>query len=170
MRTQARQQTRRSAARIGHRPARQRVRRSPSSCGHGGAEAPPLVDTHARVWWAGGSDDPPPRLRRRVQVAFTENRVWLSAISAWEVALLVQRGRLVLRSPVREWIARAGALAGLRFLPVDTGIAIRSVELPGLHPDPADRLIVASAERLGATLVTKDERLRASPGVVSFWD
>jgi hypothetical protein len=53
--------------------------------------------------------------------------------------------------------------------PVDTGIAVRSVELPDLHPDPADRLIVASAERLGATLVTKDERLRAYPGLATVW-
>ncbi len=48
-----------------------------------------------------------------------------------------QRGRLVLRYPVREWIARAEVLAGLWFLPVDTGIAIRAVELPDLHPEPA---------------------------------
>lgn len=142
---------------------------APAEDAAGSAEAPLLLDTHAWVWWAGGSDDLPPRARRRVQVAFAENRLWLSSISAWEVALLVQRRRLVLRSPVREWIARAEALAGLRFLPVDTGIAIRSVELPDLHPDPADRLIVASAERLGATLVTRDERLRAYPGVASLW-
>ena len=132
--------------------------------------APLLLDTHAWVWWVGSPDDLPPGLRRRVQVALAEDRLWLSAISAWEVALLVQRGRLVLRYPVREWIARSQALAGLRFLPVDTGIAIRSVELPDLHPDPADRLIVASAERLGAMLVTKDERLRAYPGVATIWD
>jgi PIN domain nuclease of toxin-antitoxin system len=135
----------------------------------GGGGATLLLDTHAWVWWAGGSPDLPPSVRRRVQVAFGEGRLWLSAISAWEVALLVQRGRLVLRYPVREWIARSEALAGLRFLPVDTGIAIRSVELSDLHPDPADRLIVASAERLGATLVTKDERLRAYPGVTTLW-
>ena len=135
----------------------------------GGAGAPLLLDTHAWVWWAGGADDLPPSVRRQVQVAFADARLWISSISAWEVALLAQRGRLVLRYPVREWIARAEALAGLRFLPVDTGIAIRSVELPDLHPDPADRLIVASAERLGATLVTRDERLRAYPGVATLW-
>ena len=135
----------------------------------GGPGSPLLLDTHAWVWWAGGSDHLPAGVRRHVQVALAEDRLWLSAISAWEVALLVQRGRLVLRYPVREWIARTEVLAGLRFLPVDTGIAIRSVELPDLHPDPADRLIVASAERLGATLVTKDERLRAYPGVATLW-
>jgi PIN domain nuclease of toxin-antitoxin system len=135
----------------------------------GGAGAPLLLDTHAWVWWVGGSDDLPAGVRRRVQAALAADRLWLSAISAWEVALLAQRGRLVLRFPVREWIARSQALAGLRFLPVDTGIAVRSVELPELHPDPADRLIVASAERLGATLVTKDERLRAYPGVATIW-
>src|SRR5262249_5991746 len=103
-----------------------------------------------------------------VRAPFAAGGLCLSAISGWEVALVVQRGGLVLRSPGREWIARSEALAGLRFLPVDTGIAIRSVELSDLPPGPADRLIVASAERLGATLVTKDERFRAGPGVTTL--
>jgi PIN domain nuclease of toxin-antitoxin system len=75
----------------------------------------------------------------------------------------------VLRYPAREWIARCEALTGLRFLPVDSAIGVRSVELPGLHADPADHLIVASAERLGAMLVTKDERLRAYGGISTLW-
>jgi PIN domain nuclease of toxin-antitoxin system len=108
--------------------------------------------------------------RRQVQAAFTEDRLWVSAISAWEVALLVQRGRLVLRLPVREWVARCEALSGLHFLPVDTAIGLRAVELSGLHPDPADRMIVASAELLGAVLLTRDERLRAYGGIVTAWE
>lgn len=104
-----------------------------------------------------------------MQAAYAEARLWVSSISAWEVALLVDRGRLVLQVPVREWIARSEALAGLRFLPVDNAIALRAVELRGLHPDPADRLIVATAERLGALLVTRDERLRAYRGVPTTW-
>jgi PIN domain nuclease of toxin-antitoxin system len=70
----------------------------------------------------------------------------------------------MLRLPVREWVARSEALSGLHFLPVDTAIALRAVELIGLQPDPADRMIVASAELLGAVLVTRDERLLAYSG------
>lgn len=113
--------------------------------------------------------DLPRTTRRHVQAAFAERRLWVSAISAWEVALLVQRGRLELRLPVREWVARSEALSGLRFLPVDHTLGVRAVELPDLHADPADRLIVASSERLGAMLVTRDERLRRYPGVTCIW-
>jgi PIN domain nuclease of toxin-antitoxin system len=112
----------------------------------------------------------PARVRRQIQAAFAEARLWVSSISAWELAMLVQRGRLVLRLPVREWVTRSESLTGLQFLPVDNAIGIRAVELQGLHPDPADRLIVASAERLGAVLATRDERLRTYTGIVTLWD
>ena len=105
-----------------------------------------------------------------MQVAFAEGRLWVSAISAWEIALLVQRGRLVLRLPVRDWVARSEALSGLQILPVDTAVGLRAVELTGLHRDPADRMIVASAELLGAVLITRDERLRAYSGIPTVWD
>jgi len=133
------------------------------------AVTPLLLDTHAWVWWVAGSRELPNPTRRQVQVAFAEDRLWVSAISAWEVALLVQHGRLVLRLPVREWVARSEALSGLHFLPVDTTVGLRAVELGDLHQDPADRMIVASAELLGAVLVTRDERLRRYGGVSSMW-
>jgi PIN domain nuclease of toxin-antitoxin system len=104
------------------------------------------------------------------QSAFAEARLWVSSISAWEVALLVQCGRLALRLAVRERVARSESLTGLQFLAVDYAIGLRAVELKGLHPDPVDRLIVASAERLGAGLATRDERLRAYTGIVMLWD
>jgi PIN domain nuclease of toxin-antitoxin system len=132
-------------------------------------EPPLLLDTHAWVWWASGSRELPARVRRQVQAAFAEARLWVSSISAWEVALLVQRGRLVLRLSVREWVARCESLSGLQFMPVDNAIELRAVELTGLHSDPADRLIVATAERLGAALVTRDERLRAYTGIATLW-
>jgi PIN domain nuclease of toxin-antitoxin system len=109
-------------------------------------------------------------LLARNQSAFTEARLWVSSISAWEEALLVQRGRLVLRLPARESGAQSESLTGLQFLAVDYAIGLRAVELKGLHPDPVDRLIVASAERLGAVLATRDERLRAYTGIVMLWD
>jgi len=126
---------------------------------------PLLLDTHAWVWWVNGGAELSDSVRRQIDTARSEDRLWVSSISAWEVSLLAQRGRLVLRVPVREWIARCEGLTGLRFLPVDNAVAIRSAELPGLHADPADRLIAASAEQLGATLVTRDERLAAWGGV-----
>jgi PIN domain nuclease of toxin-antitoxin system len=128
-----------------------------------------LLDTHAWIWWVDGARDLPASTRGQVDVAFAQSRLWVCSISAWEVAMLVERGRLTLRLPVREWIARCEALPGLHFLPIDNALGVRAVELPSLHADPADRLIVASAERLGATLVTKDERLRSYQGIDTLW-
>jgi PIN domain nuclease of toxin-antitoxin system len=131
--------------------------------------SPLLLDTHAWVWWVSESRELPKAMRRQVQAAFAEDRLWVSAISAWEVALLVQRGRLALRLPVREWVARCESLSGLHILPVDAAIGLRAVELTSLHSDPADRMIVASAELLGAVLCTRDERLRAYGGIPTAW-
>jgi PIN domain nuclease of toxin-antitoxin system len=122
------------------------------------------------VWWVAGSRELPNRTRRQVQAAFAQDRLWVSAISAWEVALLVQRGRLTLRLPVREWVARSESLSGLHFLPINVTVGLRAVELTGLHQDPADRMIIASAELLGAVLITRDERLRAYSGIATGWD
>jgi PIN domain nuclease of toxin-antitoxin system len=68
------------------------------------------------------------------------------------------------------WIAHVEALPFLRFVPVDPRIAVASVQLEGFpHRDPADRIIVATALGLGATLVTGDRRLRAYRGVKTVW-
>jgi PIN domain nuclease of toxin-antitoxin system len=82
----------------------------------------------------------------------------------------VRRGRLELSMDVGDWVAKAEALPLLRFVPVDNRIALRSVLLPPpLHNDPADRIIVATALQLGATLITKDEKLRGYPHVRTVW-
>ena len=58
----------------------------------------------------------------------------------------------------------------MRFLPVDVEIATKSVELPGeFHKDPADRIIVATARKLAAPLITKDDKIRAYPHVKTIW-
>jgi PIN domain nuclease of toxin-antitoxin system len=90
--------------------------------------------------------------------ALNEDRLAISAISFWEMAMLVAKGRLrALRSATEQ---RVKILAtGFRELPLTGEICILAGELDGLHADPADRLIVASAIALDATLVTADERL-----------
>ncbi len=128
-----------------------------------------LVDTHVWLWWL--SD--PSRLSRpaaqRIDAARESGFVALSAISVWEAALLVRKGRLELRLSVRDVVAACERLPFFRFVPVGAGIAVASVELDGLHPDPADRLIVATARHEGLDLVTKDERLHAWPGATTIW-
>ena len=72
-----------------------------------------------------------------------------------------------------KWCAELAAVAeieSVRFVPVDTEIATKSVTLPGeFHKDPTDRMIVATARKFGAPLVTKDEKIRAYAHVKTVW-
>lgn len=108
--------------------------------------------------------------RDAIASAEAESDLGASSISVWEIALLAERGRLELALPVEDWLAHLEALPGLAFLPVDNRIALRSVHLPApLHPDPADRILVATALVHGARLVTRDQRLREYPAVETIW-
>ncbi len=76
--------------------------------------------------------------------------------------MLVAKRRIRLDRPVEQWVDIALALPGIQLAPLEPAIAVRSTKLPGeFHPDPADRIIVATARSLGATLVTRDRRLVA---------
>ena len=121
-----------------------------------------LLDTHVWIWWVSGSTKLSAPAQRAIASHVRSGRVHLSAISAWEVALLVRRGRLELTQPVEDWVARSLTLPFVEFVPVDPRIALRSVALPApLHDDPADRIITSTAIGLGATLPTRDARLLA---------
>jgi PIN domain nuclease of toxin-antitoxin system len=81
----------------------------------------------------------------------------VSVISIWELAMLEKRGRPM---NVRTWVEQALSKPGIAVAPLTPEIAIESVHLPGeIHGDPADRMLVATARVLGATLVTKDAQL-----------
>jgi PIN domain nuclease of toxin-antitoxin system len=119
-----------------------------------------LLDTHALVWLVQGSDRLGPVARALIEHAARRDDAWVAAISAWEIAMLVAKGRLALDRDVDEWLAAVLALPGLRLAPLEATVAVASTRLPGeLHGDPADRLIVATARRLAATLVTDDRLL-----------
>ena len=97
-------------------------------------------------------------------------QIIVSAISAWEIAMLVEREKLLLSMDVGSWLATVAEIEAVRFLPVDVEIAVKSVELPGeFHKDPADRMIVSTARKLAVPLVTKDEKIRAYAHVKTIW-
>jgi PIN domain nuclease of toxin-antitoxin system len=130
-----------------------------------------VLDTHALIWWVSNPEQIPTKARRLLERAITDaTGVAVSSISAWEIAMLVERGRLELTMRVDDWIARVEALPWLTFVPVDNVIAVRAVRLENLHRDPADRIIVATTLVLNATLVTGDDRLRLYKPVRATWD
>lgn len=128
-----------------------------------------LLDTHVWLWWLSDPGRLSAPAAERIDAAREDGVVALSAISAWEAALLVRKGRLELRLPVRDVVAACERLPFFRLVPVDAALAVASVELDGLHPDPADRMIVATARHEGLDLVTKDERLHAWAGATTIW-
>jgi len=119
-----------------------------------------LLDTHAWIWLLNGDSRIGPQARAAIEKSLADEAVLLSAISPWEVAMLVSKARLTLDRDVGEWVEAAVSVYGLRLEPITPEIAVASTRLPGnIHPDPADRLIVATARHLGATLLTEDALL-----------
>ncbi len=129
-----------------------------------------VLDTHTWVWWVGSPELLSSKAGRTIDGALDDGSIYISAISCWEISLLVNKGRLELTTDVEDWIAGSEALPFFRFVPVDNRIAVRSNRLPGdLHSDPANRIIIATALSLGATLVTKDRKIRGYPHVETLW-
>ncbi len=129
-----------------------------------------VLDTHIWLWWFGDATRLSDTAFRAIDQAMMRGEILISAISAWEVSMLVERGRVVLRKDVRDWVADTRRLPFVRFVPIDAGIAIASTRLPGVLPrDPADRLIVATALAEGVPLITADQKLRDWAGVRTIW-
>ena len=119
-----------------------------------------LLDTHALMWSVTDSRVLGDRFRAALESAWEEGSVAVSSFVFWEIALLQSKGRLDVAVPPRR--LRDALLAnGLNIIPVDDEIAIRSVELgaEGFHPDPADRIITATAVLGGYQLATVDTRI-----------
>jgi PIN domain nuclease of toxin-antitoxin system len=120
-----------------------------------------LLDTHCWLWAQLGLVQ---KLSRQALAAIrdaeSEGGLRVSVISVWEVAMLEKRGRVALPMNIRMWIEEALRKPGISVAPLTPEIVIESVHLPGeLHGDPADRMLVATARVLGATLLTKDAPL-----------
>ncbi len=129
-----------------------------------------ILDTHALVWWVGDPEKLSPGARKAIEEAAEQDRILVSSISAWEISLLVEKGRLELALSPQEWLEKCEALPFLDFVPVDNRIALLSTRLTGFpHRDPVDRIIIATAITLGASIVTKDEKIRAYPQVKTIW-
>jgi PIN domain nuclease of toxin-antitoxin system len=127
-----------------------------------GSDVRVLLDTHVLVWLVEGLPELKPSARRAIEASARTDGVVISAISFWEIAMLAQRGRLSVSGPVTEWRQAILARPGIHEMPVDGAVGIEATQLPGsLHPDPADRLLVATARIHQLALATHDVRLRA---------
>ena len=129
-----------------------------------------VLDTQAWVWWASAPEKLSRRASRLIESELRSANVLISSFSVWELAMLVAKGRLQFALDLAEWMAECEKIPGLRFMPVTNAIALASVNLPGkFHPDPADRIIVATARHVAARIVTSDSKIRAYPHVKTVW-
>ncbi|HUG54121.1 MAG TPA: type II toxin-antitoxin system VapC family toxin [Vicinamibacteria bacterium] len=120
-----------------------------------------LLDTCTFLWTVGGAKELSPRARD----VFSDpaNEVFLSAASAWEIAVKHRLGRLPLPAPPEEFVPAQRSAHGIEALPVDEEAALHVAKLPDLHRDPFDRLLIAQALVGGLVLLTPDADIRQYP-------
>jgi PIN domain nuclease of toxin-antitoxin system len=119
-----------------------------------------LLDTHILVWLLEDSERIGEPVHAQIQNAADEDCLFISAITPWEISMLVVKGRLRLGQDVAEWLGAALRLPGIRLEPLSPAIAVASTRLPWeVHPDPADRILLATARHLDATLITADQQI-----------
>ena len=123
--------------------------------------APLLLDTHYWIWFqAGDKEQITDNVLKAMERAAAGGRLLLSVISVWELGMLEAKGRVKLQRPCEEWVKEALATPGLELVPLTPEIALDSSRLPAVfHGDPADRIIVVTARRMGARLLTRDQKL-----------
>jgi PIN domain nuclease of toxin-antitoxin system len=124
--------------------------------------SPLLLDTNAAIWIM--RNEPLARAAQdAMNAAFQSSTdVLVSPITAWEVGQLVARNRLNLSATPHGWFQRLLAIPGMRLAELSPEILIAASFLPGTPPrDPADRILLATARELAATLVTRDRAMIA---------
>jgi PIN domain nuclease of toxin-antitoxin system len=107
-----------------------------------------MLDTHVWAWWVGDPALLSAKARSAIARAIQEDKVRVSAISAWEVAILVKRGRMKLTMDVRDWIARSEALPFFQFVPVSARIAVESVGLTDF-PCARQQFLIPKSVKIG---------------------
>ena len=117
--------------------------------------SPLILDTCALLWLASGDKKLSRSARKEINEA---SAVYVSAISGFEIAIKVARGKLKLPSPPQEWFEKIVEHHGLAVLPLELNVCITAAQLPPIHDDPCDRFIIAAAKISDLAVVTADER------------
>ena len=126
-----------------------------------------LLDTHVWIWMSAGQDQLLSTSAKKAVHSAREK--WISAISCWELAKLVEKKRLGFSIPVISWIHQSLIENELRIADLTPEVAVESTLLKGFHQDPADQIIVATARILKMPLVTSDQRIKNYIGIECLW-
>jgi PIN domain nuclease of toxin-antitoxin system len=124
-----------------------------------------LLDTCAAIHLAQGTLP-----RHSIQAMSRAHRVHVSTAAAWEVAMKASAGKLSLAVPISEWFETLCARHSLSPLDLDLKTLLASCELPPIHRDPFDRVLVATALSLQVPIMTCDRIIASYPGIRVIWD
>jgi PIN domain nuclease of toxin-antitoxin system len=117
-----------------------------------------LLDTHTFLWWT--LEDPQLSDRAKGLIADGTNEIFLSAASAWEIAIKAAKGRLILPEEPSAYLTSRMSLYRFHSMPIQVSHALRIFDLPTHHNDPFDRLLVAQSQLEGMALLTADAEIR----------
>ena len=120
-----------------------------------------LLDTHILLWLAEDDGRLGKEARETIGGAAAAGNVIVSAISFWEIGMLIEKRRIALSIPLSDFAEMVARRSDIRVAPVDASIAIETANLPGLHGDPGDRILVATARHLACPLATTDGKILA---------
>jgi len=124
-----------------------------------------ILDTHIWIWWIHGDSNLDKEMFDYINIS-ESNGLGVNVISCWEIAKLVESGRLILPCKIEDWFRRALVYPGIQLINLTPEIAIESTKLPGeFHKDPADQIIVATARLYDTLLLTKDKKIIDYPHV-----
>lgn len=120
-----------------------------------------LLDTHVILWALLSPEELNESSREFITNAQEQNKLFLSSITLWEIAMLKSKQRINIYEPTRKFLESITNIDGLSIKEISTDVAAESVSLNKFHGDPADRIIVATALSLGLTLLTRDRAILA---------
>lgn len=128
-----------------------------------------LLDTHTLIWWLTSPQLVSKNALEVLDKSSADHPVYVSAISIWEIGMLVKKGRLELTLPVEVWLAKVIALEQIEVIDIDWRIARTANLIDYPYPDLADRLIIATALEYSMQLVSKDQRIIRYKKVNTLW-
>lgn len=127
-----------------------------------------LLDTCVLLWLASEQS----ALTERVKKILLDHagNLYISSITAFEIAIKVKKVKMELPLPTAEWIQEALRLHGIEEIPINAEIAVASASLPNIHNDPCDRIIIATARVHNMVVVTPDKTIPQYPGIETVWE
>ena len=126
-----------------------------------------LLDTHVWIWISIENENSfSKKAKKEISLA---DQKWISAISCWELAKLVEKKRISFSIPILTWIRRSLDEYKINVADLSPEIAVESIQLHGFHKDPADQIIVATSRILRMPLLTSDRRILSFKEVEAIW-